>query len=497
MCFYNSRDDKLYQTNTLCVCITDLPSHPSSHLLPFSLDFFLGFDLRSPLESSQKPPSRSNSDLDPSSQRPHANRAATTHHLDHSFNLPPPDSLGLVPKPNPRSCPPTSTIPPPLSHHLPPLSSHASHQASDTQSQSHSHSQSQSRHPVDPTAVYQYGLNPHAFSLPSHSLQFIMPGFAQGGPAQPHSNGPAFSESPVLRYPAHFAPSPSNTSTACDMHDFTPSALQRGQFAQPSRRSSHTPMLDPTRPVYSLYGHSVKSVKPDSTSFPSHLSTPTSDDRKSWLGTPFDPTRLGIQLPVNSNYENIYSSSGFDLMRALANVVNRPNPQIDVGPVDTSTALVVVDARKPDLPIIFASASFSTLTGYENCEIVGQNCRFLQSPRSSGPVLKGGKRKHSDQTAVYHMKAHILAGKESQSSIINYRKDGRPFVNLVTVIPITWGSNEIAYYVGFQVDLVQQPSWFHFFNSSCSQPSLPLISPSCLLLPLPTSRFLSPLRIVF
>lgn len=56
------------------------------------------------------------------------------------------------------------------------------------------------------------------------------------------------------------------------------------------------------------------------------------------------------------------------------------------------------------------------------------------------------------------MKTHILMGRESQSSLINYRKDASPFINLVTIIPIAWDGEEIAYYVGFQVDLVDQPS---------------------------------------
>lgn len=33
----------------------------------------------------------------------------------------------------------------------------------------------------------------------------------------------------------------------------------------------------------------------------------------------------------------------------------------------------------------------------------------------------------------------------------------QPFVNLVTVIPITWDNDDIAYFVGLQVDMVRQP----------------------------------------
>ena len=34
----------------------------------------------------------------------------------------------------------------------------------------------------------------------------------------------------------------------------------------------------------------------------------------------------------------------------------------------------------------------------------------------------------------------------------------QPFVNLITVIPITNDNNEVAFFVGLQVDLVEQPN---------------------------------------
>lgn len=74
-------------------------------------------------------------------------------------------------------------------------------------------------------------------------------------------------------------------------------------------------------------------------------------------------------------------------------------------------------------------------------------------------VRQGEKRKYTDGNAAYHLRRHLISGQESQASLINYCKGGKPFINLVTLIPISWDiSDEIAYYVGFQVDLVEQPS---------------------------------------
>ena len=46
--------------------------------------------------------------------------------------------------------------------------------------------------------------------------------------------------------------------------------------------------------------------------------------------------------------------------------------------------VVLVDARADDLPIVFANAAFSALTGYPIPAVLGRNCRFLQArPRTA------------------------------------------------------------------------------------------------------------------
>ncbi|KAJ3092903.1 blue light receptor [Quaeritorhiza haematococci] len=151
----------------------------------------------------------------------------------------------------------------------------------------------------------------------------------------------------------------------------------------------------------------------------------------------------------------MYSNSGFDMISILARVACRPNPVIDLGPVDFSSSFIVVDARKFDFPIVYASETFERLTGYSACEIVGSNCRFLQSP--DGRVERGQPRKYVDNQVVYQLKQSVDLRQECQYINVNYKKGGEPFVNLITIIPIMGDSpNEIAFFVGFQVDLMQQ-----------------------------------------
>ena len=137
-------------------------------------------------------------------------------------------------------------------------------------------------------------------------------------------------------------------------------------------------------------------------------------------------------------------------------VASRKNPEINIGPVDLSCAFVVCDIKQHDLPIVYCSDAFERLTGYTKYEILGRNCRFLQAP--DGKVQSGVKRKYVDDRSVLYLKNQINKRAEAQLSLINYRKGGQPFMNLLTMIPVPWDSDELRFFVGFQVDLVEQPN---------------------------------------
>lgn len=159
---------------------------------------------------------------------------------------------------------------------------------------------------------------------------------------------------------------------------------------------------------------------------------------------------------MSDSFYGLYSTTGFDLLAVLTKVASRKNPTIDLGPIDLSCSFVVSDAQKEDMPIVYVSSTFETLTGYKSEEILGKNCRFLQAP--GGVVTKGDKRKFADSQVVYEMKRHIESAEECQFLNVNYKKSGEPFVNLITVIPVSLddSTGNVTHFVGFQVDLLQQ-----------------------------------------
>lgn len=138
------------------------------------------------------------------------------------------------------------------------------------------------------------------------------------------------------------------------------------------------------------------------------------------------------------------------MMTVLFRIYARPNPQINLGPIDCSVALIVCDLALPDHPIVYASDPFLQMTGYHMDDIRGKNCRFLQAP--GGNVKPKSVRKSVDKRTVRGMREAIKMNKEHQTTITNFKKDGSAFVNILSIIPIPWDGKEFRYSVGFQCE---------------------------------------------
>ncbi|TVU03487.1 hypothetical protein EJB05_50971 [Eragrostis curvula] len=101
---------------------------------------------------------------------------------------------------------------------------------------------------------------------------------------------------------------------------------------------------------------------------------------------------------------------------------------------------VVSDATRPDHPILYASAGFFNMTGYSSKEVVGRNCRFLQG---SG----------TDQAEIAKIRQALAAGSNYCGRVLNYKKDGTPFWNLLTIAPIKDEDGRILKFIGMQVEV--------------------------------------------
>jgi len=103
----------------------------------------------------------------------------------------------------------------------------------------------------------------------------------------------------------------------------------------------------------------------------------------------------------------------------------------------------VCDATAPDCPIVYASDSFLEMTGYPSEEIIHHNCRFLQG-------------KDTDPESVKKLRDAVKAGERVSVRLLNYRKDGTPFWNYLTIAPVKLADGTVVKYIGVQVDVTDK-----------------------------------------
>ncbi|KAF9872369.1 hypothetical protein CkaCkLH20_10196 [Colletotrichum karsti] len=107
----------------------------------------------------------------------------------------------------------------------------------------------------------------------------------------------------------------------------------------------------------------------------------------------------------------------------------------------------LTDALSPENPIIAASDAFVSLTGYSKIEALPRNCRFLQ----------GGL---TDQDAIKRIREAVSQEEESVELVLNYRRDGTPFWNLLFTCPLTDTSGKLRYYLGGQINVSDNVSGY-------------------------------------
>jgi PAS domain S-box-containing protein len=108
-----------------------------------------------------------------------------------------------------------------------------------------------------------------------------------------------------------------------------------------------------------------------------------------------------------------------------------------IEPDEASMSVVFTDPSLPDNPMIFVSEQFTAQTGYAVDEAVGRNCRFLQGPGTS-------------PHAIAAIREALAARTRFTIDILNYRKDGTPFMNRLRIRPILDDRGEVMFFAGVQ-----------------------------------------------
>lgn len=100
-------------------------------------------------------------------------------------------------------------------------------------------------------------------------------------------------------------------------------------------------------------------------------------------------------------------------------------------------SVVFTDPHQRDNPMIYISEAFERQTGYSIAESIGRNCRFLQGPDTAPEAIEA-------------IRAGLAARTRFTIDILNYRKDGTPFLNRLRIRPIFDSDGKLIYFAGAQ-----------------------------------------------
>lgn len=111
--------------------------------------------------------------------------------------------------------------------------------------------------------------------------------------------------------------------------------------------------------------------------------------------------------------------------------------------IDASSVGIIVTDATPAQAILYANDAFLRMTGYAREEVLGRNCKFLQGS-------------DTDKNVVHEIADALRERREVSVELLNYRKDGSTFWNLLYICPICDDAGQVAYYFGYQRDISQR-----------------------------------------
>jgi len=109
----------------------------------------------------------------------------------------------------------------------------------------------------------------------------------------------------------------------------------------------------------------------------------------------------------------------------------------------SASGITVVDPTRPDAPLVYCNQAFRNMTGYADEELLGRHYSLLQGPGT-------------DPAAAEAIRNALETGQPVSVEILNYRKDGTPFWNALSIRPIHDAEGQVRWFVGSSIDVTRR-----------------------------------------
>ena len=148
--------------------------------------------------------------------------------------------------------------------------------------------------------------------------------------------------------------------------------------------------------------------------------------RGMWVAVRAYPSEAGLSVHLRDITERKRAEAGLRLR--------------DQAIAASTSGIVITDPNRPDNPLVYVNPAFERITGYPVEAVLGRNCRFLQA-------------EDRDQPDLDELRAALREGRGYRVVLRNYRKDGTPFWNELSISPVRDEGGRLQNFIGVQNDV--------------------------------------------
>jgi PAS domain S-box-containing protein len=149
-----------------------------------------------------------------------------------------------------------------------------------------------------------------------------------------------------------------------------------------------------------------------------------------------------LTKPINIEELRLRVGNLLALRRAQLDVAAREKLLTAV--IEASTASIVIgDASRPDIPLIYTNAAFERLSGHARADVLDRSCRFLSAEPPDHPVRSA-------------LRAAVSARRGGTFRLRNSRRSGEVFWNQIDLHPVPEPGPAARYVVATQTDVTAE-----------------------------------------
>ena len=152
-------------------------------------------------------------------------------------------------------------------------------------------------------------------------------------------------------------------------------------------------------------------------------------------------TREGLKIKISKQTDDLsikdkQLKQGADKQKRSEEQIHIRTKAMDA----VADGIFIIDALDSNFPFIYANQSYFRISGYAKGEILGQNYFLHYDP-------------YADPRFLDDIKHTLLHGKSFFGEILQFRKNGEKYWNLLRITPVRDVSGTVTHFVGIKTDI--------------------------------------------